>query len=86
VQTRLRAELQTIGTDTPDLDALNSLPYLENVLREIMRVHSPVVFTTRVAMADDVLPLGTPYTDTRGVQHHSIPCAVPLTHTFFFPF
>ncbi|KAJ6532987.1 cytochrome P450 [Mycena capillaripes] len=82
VQTRLRAELQTIGTGIPSLDTLNSLPYLENVLREIMRLHSPVVFTMRVAMADDVLPLGTPYADTRGVQHDSIPCVLSFELLF----
>ncbi|KAJ7224933.1 cytochrome P450 [Mycena haematopus] len=72
VQTTLRAELQTMGTDSPSLDALNALPYLDKVVREVMRVHSPVVFTNRMAMRDDVIPLGTPYTDTRGVQHDSI--------------
>ncbi|KAJ7727545.1 hypothetical protein DFH07DRAFT_970157 [Mycena maculata] len=69
---RLRAELQTVGTDTPGLDALNALPFLENVVRESMHVYGPVVSTNRMAMADDVLPLETPYIDTRGVRHHSI--------------
>ncbi|KAJ7224918.1 cytochrome P450 [Mycena haematopus] len=72
VQTTLRTELQTMGTDSPSLDALNALPYLDKVVREVMRVHSPVVFTSRMAMRDDVIPLGTPYTDTRGMQHDSI--------------
>ncbi|KAJ7816628.1 cytochrome P450 [Mycena olivaceomarginata] len=72
VQTTLRAELQTMGTDSPSLDALNSLPYLDKVVREVMRVHSPVAFTNRMAMRDDVIPLGTPYTDTQGKQHDSI--------------
>ncbi|KAK7036230.1 cytochrome P450 [Favolaschia claudopus] len=72
VQKTLRAELQTMGTDSPSLEALNSLPYLDQVVREVMRVHSPVVFTSRMAMCDDVLPLETPYTDTRGVEHRDI--------------
>ncbi|KAF7358749.1 Cytochrome P450 [Mycena sanguinolenta] len=72
VQATLRAELQTMGTDSPSLDALNSLQYLDKVVREVMRIHSPVVFTNRMAMRDDVIPLGTPYTDTRGKQHDSI--------------
>ncbi|KAJ7911908.1 cytochrome P450 [Mycena leptocephala] len=72
VQATLRAELLTMGTDSPALDALNSLPYLDKVVREVMRVHAPVVFTNRMAVRDDVLPLGTPYTDTRGVRHESI--------------
>jgi cytochrome P450 len=77
VQATLRAELLTMGTDSPALDALNSLPYLDKVVREVMRVHAPVVFTNRMAVRDDVLPLGTPYTDTRGVRHESIVCVVP---------
>ncbi|KAJ7738946.1 cytochrome P450 [Mycena metata] len=72
VQTTLRTELLSMGTDAPSLDALNGLPYLERVVREVMRLHSPVLFTNRMAMQDDILPLGTPYTDTRGVQHNSI--------------
>ncbi|KAJ7184935.1 cytochrome P450 [Mycena filopes] len=72
VQTTLRAELLSMGTDAPSLDALNSLSYLEKVVREVMRVHSPVGFTSRMAMKDDVLPLGTPYTDRRGVRRNSV--------------
>ncbi|KAJ7816630.1 cytochrome P450 [Mycena olivaceomarginata] len=73
VQSTLREELLAMGTDSPSLDALNGLPLLDKVVREVMRVHSPVVMTNRMAMRDDVIPLGTPYTDTRGVQHDSIP-------------
>ncbi|KAJ7775995.1 cytochrome P450 [Mycena maculata] len=83
VQDKLRAELLTMGTESPSLDALNALPYLEKFVREVMRVHSPVVFTNRMAMKDDVIPLGTPYTDTRGVQHDSI--AVTKGQSFWVP-
>ncbi|KAJ6489764.1 cytochrome P450 [Mycena sanguinolenta] len=72
VQVALRTELQTMGTDSPSLDALNSLPYLDKVVREVMRVHAPVVWTTRMAMRDDVIPLATPYVDNRGRRHDSI--------------
>ncbi|KAF8202624.1 cytochrome P450 [Mycena galopus ATCC 62051] len=72
VQSTLRAELQTMGTDSPSLEALNALPYLDKVVREVMRVHSPVVFTNRMAVRDDVIPLETPYTDKYGKQHDSI--------------
>lgn len=34
VQDRLRAELQTLDVEQPELEQLNSLPYLENVVRE----------------------------------------------------
>ncbi|KAJ6516736.1 cytochrome P450 [Mycena vitilis] len=72
VQATLRTELQAMGTDNPSLDALNALPYLDKVVREVMRLYAPVGVTNRMAMRDDVIPLGTPYTDTRGVQHDSI--------------
>jgi cytochrome P450 len=49
------------------MDELNSLPYLDAVVREIARVHPPVPETIRVAMKDEVLPLNTPITDKNGV-------------------
>ncbi|KAJ6631862.1 cytochrome P450 [Mycena sp. CBHHK59/15] len=73
IQSKLRDELQTMGTDTPTMDELNVLPYLDKVVKEALRMYAPVVFSSRMAMTDDVLPLGTPYTDTKGVQHDSIP-------------
>jgi hypothetical protein len=38
-----------------------------------MRLHAPVVFITRMAMQDDVLPLGKPYIDQNGGMHDSLP-------------
>ncbi|KAJ7088755.1 cytochrome P450 [Mycena belliarum] len=73
VQMKLREELMTLSTDNPTMDELNSLPYLESVVRETMRVHAPVVFITRMAMEDDVLPLGKPYIDKDGQAHESLP-------------
>ncbi|KAJ7191322.1 cytochrome P450 [Mycena pura] len=73
VQTTLREELMTLGTDNPTMDELNSLPYLEKVVRETMRAYSPVVFTQRMATADDVLPLSKPYIDKEGNEHYSLP-------------
>jgi cytochrome P450 len=66
VQTKLRDELLTIDTDNPTMDQLNSLPYLDMFVRETLRVHAPVASTARVAVKDDVLPLGTPVTDLKG--------------------
>ncbi|KAJ7735839.1 cytochrome P450 [Mycena maculata] len=73
VQSNLREELFTISTEHPTMDELNSLPYLESVVRETMRVHSPVVFVDRQVTEDDVLPLSKPYTDKQGKSHDSIP-------------
>ncbi|KAJ7473689.1 cytochrome P450 monooxygenase [Mycena galericulata] len=75
VQAKLREELFTLSTQNPTMEELNSLTYLENVVRETMRVHSPVVFTTRMAMEDDVLPLSKPYIDKEGNAHDNLPIA-----------
>ncbi|KAJ7183547.1 cytochrome P450 [Mycena filopes] len=73
VQQKLREELLTLSTDNPTMDELNSLLYLESVVREVMRVHSPAVFTQRMAMEDDILPLSKPYVDRLGNVHESLP-------------
>ncbi|KAJ7272392.1 cytochrome P450 [Mycena rebaudengoi] len=75
VQGRLRDELLSISTDNPTMDELNALPYLENVVRETMRVYCPVTVAVRKAMADDVLPLSKPYIDRKGTAHDSLPIA-----------
>ncbi|KAJ7087969.1 cytochrome P450 [Mycena belliarum] len=73
VQKKLREELMTLSTDNPTMDELNSLPYLELVVRETMRIHAPVVYLFRMAMEDDVLPLAKPYIDQNGQPHESLP-------------
>ncbi|KAJ7435163.1 cytochrome P450 [Mycena galericulata] len=73
IQAKLREELLTLSTENPTMDELNSLPYLESVVRETMRLHAPAVFTQRRAMKDDVLPLSKPYIDKEGKAHNSLP-------------
>ncbi|CAK5271976.1 unnamed protein product [Mycena citricolor] len=73
VQDKLRQELLSVPTETPTMDELNALPFLENVLRETMRLHSPLVSTERMAERDDVLPLSKPYVDRQGISHESLP-------------
>jgi cytochrome P450 len=72
VQAKLREELFTLPSDTPTLEELNSLPYLDTVIRETLRVHAPVSHVGRIAAVDDVLPLGTPALDIRGRKLTSI--------------
>ncbi|KAK7028306.1 cytochrome P450 [Favolaschia claudopus] len=72
VQTRLREELLTVSTDNPTMDELNELSYLDCVVRETLRVHSPVTSTLRVAIEDDVVPLATAFRDVHGVLHDTI--------------
>ncbi|KAJ7762647.1 cytochrome P450 [Mycena metata] len=72
VQSKLREELLSLDTDSPTMDELNSLPYLESVIRETMRLYPPVSFTIRIAMEDDVIPLSKPYLDRNGRSYDSI--------------
>ena len=75
IQAKLREELLSVDTETPSMDELMALPYLDAVVRETLRVHSPIPSIERVAMKDDVLPVEKPYTDKNGVVHNSIRCA-----------
>ncbi|KAF9236874.1 cytochrome P450 [Melanogaster broomeanus] len=72
VQTKLREELLSVDAETPSMDDLMALPYLDAVVRETLRVHAPVPSTVRVAVKDDVLPLEKPFTDKHGVVHDGI--------------
>ncbi|KAJ3724075.1 cytochrome P450 [Lentinula raphanica] len=83
IQSKLREELLQVATESPDMDTLNSLPYLDAVVRETLRVHSPVPGTPRVAMKDDSIPLSTPYTDRNGIVHNDI--QVSKGDTIFVP-
>ncbi|KAF8190224.1 cytochrome P450 [Mycena galopus ATCC 62051] len=71
-QTRLREELLAVSTDRPTMDELNALPYLDSIVRETLRLYSPVPATTRTALRDDVVPLSTPITDINGKVHETI--------------
>ncbi|KXN91970.1 hypothetical protein AN958_11030 [Leucoagaricus sp. SymC.cos] len=72
IQTKLREELLTVSTDNPTMDELNSLSYLDAVVRETLRLHSPIFTTIRMAMNEDVLPLENPAVDRKGKVHDHI--------------
>ncbi|KAH9169230.1 cytochrome P450 [Lactarius sanguifluus] len=72
VQITLRAELRTCPTDMPTMDQLNALPYLEGVVREVLRLYAPVSATQRIAMHDAEVPLRKPFKDNRGIMQSSI--------------
>ena len=60
MQAKLRDELSQVHSATPSLDTLNSLSYLDHVVREALRLRAVVAFVLRVATADDVIPLSNP--------------------------
>lgn len=66
VQVKLRAELRAHPTDSPSIEALNSLEYLDAVIREALRLYAPVSATQRVATQEDVIPLAEPVLDKNG--------------------
>ncbi|KAK0442874.1 cytochrome P450 [Armillaria borealis] len=73
VQKKLREELLATSTDTPTVDEMNMLLYLDWVIRETLRVNPPVPLLAHIAGKDDMIPLRQPFKDTRGRLHDSIP-------------
>lgn len=71
IQTRLRDELLSVSPTVP-LDSLtedeigslyttiSELPYLENVVKETLRLIPPIHSSIRAAMRDDVVPTSSP--------------------------
>ena len=72
MQQKLRDELLTFETDSPTMDELNALPYLDMVVRESLRLHAPVPTTIRIPIKDDVIPVSAPFTDRNGDVQDSI--------------
>lgn len=54
------------------MDQLNSLPYLDNVIRESLRYHTIVGFSERIATEDDIIPVAVPYKDRYGQMRDHI--------------
>lgn len=60
-----------MATDSPSMEQLDSLVYMDWVVRETMRVYPPVPTSVRRAMKDDIIPLEQPFIDENGVEQHS---------------
>jgi cytochrome P450 len=58
--------------DATELTILDKLPFLDAIVRETLRLHSPVPGVQRAAAKDDVIPLARPYVDRDGVLRESI--------------
>ncbi|KAM5543262.1 hypothetical protein V8D89_003136 [Ganoderma adspersum] len=72
LQQKLREELLFVDSDTPTMEELNELPYLDKVVREILRLHPPVMLVNREAQRDDVIPVSEPFVDANGKLQHGI--------------
>ncbi|KAL2269467.1 hypothetical protein VTJ83DRAFT_1651 [Remersonia thermophila] len=55
---KLRREIQTVREDEPSREQLKQLRYLNNVIREALRLFSPVPINARSARRETVLPRG----------------------------
>ncbi|CCO36563.1 Taurochenodeoxycholic 6 alpha-hydroxylase [Rhizoctonia solani AG-1 IB] len=72
-QRKLREELLESGLgDEPGMADLDKLPYLDNFVRECLRVHSPVPNVGREAAHNVQIPVSKPYKDKYGVEHEYI--------------
>jgi hypothetical protein len=74
VHDKLNAEARAFHTDTPSMDELNEMTYLDYFIREVLRLYAPVSQTDRVAMEDTVIPVGEPYVDRHGIRRYEIRC------------
>ncbi|KAG6861365.1 hypothetical protein C0995_001098 [Termitomyces sp. Mi166 len=75
VQEHLRTEVieaRRINNGDIPYDDLVSLPYMDAVCRETLRLHAPVPNVTRIARQDIVLPLLTPIKGIDGREMDSI--------------
>jgi cytochrome P450 len=78
-QSRLRAALQTIDSTTSPSSTdelyghVMAIPYLDWVVRESLRLHSPVSTTMRVCMKDtDIIPTAETWVGRDGVERSGI--------------
>src|ERR1700760_1371711 len=63
IQARLRDEVLEVGQDRPSVEELDALPYLDGIVKEIIRLHPSIESTFRCAAKDDVIPVSKPYVD-----------------------
>ncbi|KAI9458417.1 cytochrome P450 [Lactarius psammicola] len=74
IQEKLRKELKEACEDNeePTHDQLVSLPFLEAVCRETLRLYPPTAGVMRTTQSDVILPLSSPIHDVNGRETHEI--------------
>lgn len=86
VQDKLRAELQTVAPPSGDLTTeeiqslygtVSDLPYLDSVVREVLRLIPPVHSSIRVATQDDEIPTSFPVRRKDGVDNGKRSIRIP---------
>lgn len=77
IQTKLRNEVLAFPNANPSPDELNSLPYLDCVIKESLRRYSPAPVLDRTALQDMVIPLGEPVVDRHGKAVQELLCVRP---------
>ncbi|WWC98172.1 hypothetical protein V866_005063 [Kwoniella sp. B9012] len=71
-QKRLREEAMGVADERPSLDTLNSLSYMDAVIREVLRLSAPAPATMRECIEPTVVPLGTPVEGRDGKMIDSV--------------
>ncbi|KAI6023312.1 cytochrome P450 [Pisolithus marmoratus] len=75
IQSKLRQELLAFGEEPTYDQQQHSLPYLDAVVHEALRVHPPATDLVRVAAEDDVIPLSEPVVTRSGEVVNNISIA-----------
>ncbi|KAG8952966.1 hypothetical protein FRC04_003418 [Tulasnella sp. 424] len=72
IQRKLQEELLAFPHDSPTLDDLNSMKYLEWVINESLRRHPAAHAMQRTPVKDEVIPLSEPIVDRSGKEINEI--------------
>ncbi|KAG9010602.1 hypothetical protein FRB93_003870 [Tulasnella sp. JGI-2019a] len=72
LQSKLREEVLAVPNDSPSMDELNSLPYLNNVVKELLRLTPPIPLARRISALDTVIPLAQSVIDKNGKEINKI--------------
>ncbi|KAL1412262.1 hypothetical protein Q8F55_000005 [Vanrija albida] len=72
IQDKLRADLDSVDEDRPDVERLQTLPYLDQFVHELLRFDPPLHRVIRHCVEDTVVPLSIPVRGRDGKMMDSI--------------